>query len=97
MPRAKSRTSTKSDALPPSRQRLSMTAENYLLSMYRLKEEGTTITLTSLAEHLKMLPEGEGLGNLAAHSGRHGPAARTRGNAIPRLQEAASSHKKRFP
>ena len=62
MPRAKSRASRRSDALPPSRQRLSMTAENYLLSMYRLKEEGTTITLTSLAEHLKLLPEGEGLG-----------------------------------
>ena len=62
MPRAKSNSSTKSTVLSPSRQRLSMTAENYLLSMYRLKEEGTTITLTSLAEHLKMLPEGEGLG-----------------------------------
>ena len=39
-----------------------MTAENYLLSMYRLIEEGAVVTLTQLAEHLKMLPEGEGLG-----------------------------------
>ena len=39
-----------------------MTAENYLLSMYRLREEGAVVTLTQLAEHLKMLPEGEGLG-----------------------------------
>ena len=46
----------------PSRQRLSMTAENYLLSIYRLQEEDITVTLTQLAEHLKMLPKGEGLG-----------------------------------
>ena len=52
----------KTDTLPPSRQRLSMTAENYLLSIYRLNEEDTVVTLTQLAEHLKMLPEGEGLG-----------------------------------
>lgn len=39
-----------------------MTAENYLLSIYRLNEEDTIVTLTQLAEHLKMLPEGEGLG-----------------------------------
>ncbi len=60
MPRTKAK--SKSDNVPPSRQRLSMTAENYLLSMYRLREEDTLITLTQLAEHLKMLPEGEGLG-----------------------------------
>ena len=53
---------SKSNTLPPSRQRLSMTAENYLLSIYRLNEEDTVVTLTQLAEHLKMLPEGEGLG-----------------------------------
>ncbi len=52
----------KTDTLPLSRQRLSMTAENYLLSIYRLNEEDTVVTLTQLAEHLKMLPEGEGLG-----------------------------------
>ena len=62
MPRSNRNAKANSDSLPPSRQRLSMTAENYLLSMYRLNEEGTAITLTSLAEHLKMLPEGEGLG-----------------------------------
>ena len=39
-----------------------MTAENYLLSIYRLQEEAITVTLTQLAEHLKMLPKGEGLG-----------------------------------
>ncbi len=55
-------TASKSTNLPPSRQRLSMTAENYLLSIYRLYEEDATVTLTLLAEHLKMLPEGEGLG-----------------------------------
>ncbi len=62
MPRARSNTSSKSKNVPPSRQRLSMTAENYLLSIYRLNEEDTVVTLTQLAEHLKMLPEGEGLG-----------------------------------
>ncbi len=55
-------TASKSTNLSPSRQRLSMTAENYLLSIYRLYEEDATVTLTLLAEHLKMLPEGEGLG-----------------------------------
>ena len=62
MARARHNKNAKTDAVPPSRQRLSMTAENYLLSMYRLNEEGTAVTLTLLAEHLKMLPEGEGLG-----------------------------------
>ena len=62
MARARRNTKSKAAAIPPSRQRLSMTAENYLLSMYRLDEEGAAITLTLLAEHLKMLPEGEGLG-----------------------------------
>ena len=62
MAKAKSRISTKTDNVSPSRQRLSMTAENYLLSIYRLHEEETVVTLTQLAEHLKMLPEGEGLG-----------------------------------
>lgn len=62
MVRARSRTSAKIDNVSPSRQRLSMTAENYLLSIYRLHEEDAIVTLTQLAEHLKMLPEGEGLG-----------------------------------
>lgn len=62
MARTKRSTNAKSANIPPSRQRLSMTAENYLLSIYRLDEEDATVTLTLLAEHLKMLPEGEGLG-----------------------------------
>ena len=62
MARAKSKTNSSSNDVPPSRQRLSMTAENYLLSIFRLNEEDTVVTLTQLAEHLKMLPEGEGLG-----------------------------------
>ena len=62
MARSRRSTASSTDNLPPSRQRLSMTAENYLLSIYRLNEEDTVVTLTQLAEHLKMLPEGEGLG-----------------------------------
>ena len=42
--------------------RLSMAAENYLLSIYRLDEQGVRVTLTVLAEHLKTLPIDEGLG-----------------------------------
>ena len=42
--------------------RLSMAMENYLLSIFRLQEEGNTVTVTQLAEHLKTLPEAEGLG-----------------------------------
>ena len=62
MARTNTKTNSKIDTVSPSRQRLSMTAENYLLSIYRLNEEDTVVTLTQLAEHLKMLPEGEGLG-----------------------------------
>ena len=42
--------------------RLSMATENYLLSMFRLQEQETRITLTVLADHLKTLPQDEGLG-----------------------------------
>ncbi len=42
--------------------RLSMAAENYLLSIFRLEEQGVRVTLTQLAEHLKTLPVGEGVG-----------------------------------
>ena len=42
--------------------RLSMAAENYLLSIYRLEEQGVRVTLTVLADHLKTLPTDEGLG-----------------------------------
>ena len=42
--------------------RLSMAAENYLLSMFRLEEQEVRVTLTILSEHLKTLPVDEGLG-----------------------------------
>ncbi len=42
--------------------RLSMAMENYLLSILRLNEQEVIVTLTKLAEFLKMLPEGEGVG-----------------------------------
>ncbi len=45
-----------------SEQRLSMAAENYLLSINHLEEEGLRVTSTQLAEQLKRLPAGEGLG-----------------------------------
>ncbi len=42
--------------------RLSMAMENYLLSILRLNEQGVRVTLTQLAEHLKGLPQAEGIG-----------------------------------
>lgn len=42
--------------------RLSMVAENYLLSIFQLEEEGRRVTISHLAEQLKRLPVGEGLG-----------------------------------
>ena len=39
-----------------------MATENYLLSVFQLEEQGVRVTLTQLAEHLKTLPVGEGLG-----------------------------------
>ena len=42
--------------------RLSMATENYLLSIFRLQEQGVRVTLTQLSEHLKTLPVGEGVG-----------------------------------
>ena len=51
--------SRKSKATAP---RLSMAAENYLLSIYRLEEQNVRVTLTVLADHLKTLPTDEGLG-----------------------------------
>lgn len=39
-----------------------MSAENYLLSIYRLDEQGIRVTLTTLSEHLKTLPIDEGMG-----------------------------------
>ena len=42
--------------------RLSMGVENYLLSIFRLKEEDNTVTISTLALHLKTLPVAEGIG-----------------------------------
>jgi DtxR family Mn-dependent transcriptional regulator len=42
--------------------RLSQGTENYLLSMFQLQEQGRRVTLTTLAEQLRRLPVGEGLG-----------------------------------
>lgn len=39
-----------------------MATENYLLSMFRMNEQGTHVTITVLSEHLKLLPSDEGLG-----------------------------------
>lgn len=39
-----------------------MAMENYLLTIFRLDEQGIPATLTQLAEHLKMLPVDEGVG-----------------------------------
>ena len=47
---------------PNSGDRLSMGTENYLLSIFRLNEQGARVTLTVLSEHLKTLPTDEGLG-----------------------------------
>ncbi|MFH1559793.1 MAG: metal-dependent transcriptional regulator [Chloroflexota bacterium] len=43
-------------------ERLSPVAENYLLSLYILGEEGLRATAGRIAEYLKSLPSGEGLG-----------------------------------
>ena len=44
-------------------ERLSSATENYLLSIYRLKErEDVSVTPTILSEHLKTLPQTEGVG-----------------------------------
>ena len=42
--------------------RLSMSPENYLLSIFNLEEQEVKVTPTQLAEHLKTLPRGEGMG-----------------------------------
>ena len=57
-------TNSKSKSKKPSSSvnRLSMSAENYLLSIYRLDEQDTRVTLTVLSEHLKTLPVDEGRG-----------------------------------
>ncbi len=42
--------------------RLSMSTENYLLSIFRLHEQQPRLSLTQLADHLTTLPVAEGLG-----------------------------------
>ena len=42
--------------------RLSMAAENYLVSIFQLQEVSIPVTPTRLSEQLKRLPKGEGLG-----------------------------------
>ena len=42
--------------------RLSMSTENYLLSIFRLQESQDRLSLTQLADHLRTLPAAEGLG-----------------------------------
>lgn len=49
--------------------RLSMATENYLLSIFRLQEQGARVTPARLADHLKTLPIGEGLGTSLASVG----------------------------
>lgn len=60
-----------------SERRISMAAENYLLSIFQLEEQGLRITSTQLADQLRRLPAGEGLGtSLASVSGMLGRMAR---------------------
>ena len=53
---------TRREKAGPEETRLSMSAENYLLSIFRLREQQPRLTLTQLAEHLRTLPVAEGLG-----------------------------------
>ncbi len=43
-------------------ERLSSVAENYLLALFILKEEGIRASLGNLADYLRQMPAGEGLG-----------------------------------
>ena len=54
--------SSKSEHSTPQSARLSMATENYLLTIFRLEERDFRVTPSQLAEHLKMLPENEGVG-----------------------------------
>ena len=62
MARAVKRPPTESPLRPAAPERLSPVAENYLLSLYVLGEEGLRATAGQLAEQLKSVPAGEGLG-----------------------------------
>lgn len=50
------------ESKPTENNRLSQATENYLLSLYVLGEDGVTTTASHLAEYLRTLPAGEGLG-----------------------------------
>ena len=52
----------KSDRTKSEETRLSMSTENYLLSIFRLHEQQPRLSLTQLADHLRTLPVAEGLG-----------------------------------
>ncbi len=54
--------SSRSRKATNAERRLSMATENYLLSILQLEEQGLRVTLTQLAEQLRRLPVGEGLG-----------------------------------
>ena len=45
--------------------RLTQAAENYLLSIYMVQEQGLTVTNAHLVDQLKRTPESEGLGTSA--------------------------------
>ena len=62
MTNARSNSQGKSDTGNPAPERLSQVAENYLLSLYVMGEEGLRATSGHLAEFIRALPAGEGLG-----------------------------------
>ena len=78
-----------------------MATENYLLSIFQLEEQGVRVTSTQLAEQLKRLPIGEGLGtSLPSVSGmlrrmvREGLVETTRDKEVvltPRGRKSAES------
>ena len=55
-------TKRKPDRSSEEETRLSMSTENYLLSIFRLREQQPRLSLTQLADHLTTLPVAEGLG-----------------------------------
>ena len=62
MTNARSNSQSKSDTGSSAPERLSQVAENYLLSLYVMGEEGLRATSGHLAEFIRALPAGEGLG-----------------------------------
>ncbi len=64
---SKSKQNRQEEVAPWSR--LSMATENYLLSIYHLEEQGARVTASELAEEIKRLPKGEGVGTSLASVG----------------------------